>query len=437
MKYAALKALIKKLQSQTRINRIARTADSVLKIEFEKGVEYFFDLTRGQNLVYKNQELPPKEYKAPFDSMLARLFSKTSVKSIELSGTDKIIYIKTAIKLGYKEQNGCLILEFTGKSSNAVIVDENGIVSGALRYELTEYRELKVGGKYFPPPIPPFSFDIFEIDDIDSYLEKLYGDKKAGALFGLKKQKIASIDKKIERLKTALNLLQKPDELVLESKKATKIGDLLLANASALNGYMKSIVLEDFDGTKIEVELPVARGQKELLSYFYQRAKKLKKKAEGTHLEKESLEGKISFLEAQKSAVAAASDEDSVKIYSPKPKKTDEKGVENDIFEVFYKDYKISVGKNRKGNEKLLKLAKANDVWFHVKDLPSAHAILHTGRQNVSDDVLAFAAKVCVELSTSQQGSFLVDFAKRRDVSPVEGSKVNYVNYKTLTVKKG
>ena len=33
----------------------------------------------------------------------------------------------------------------------AVIVDENGIVSGALRYELTEYRELKVGGKYFPP----------------------------------------------------------------------------------------------------------------------------------------------------------------------------------------------------------------------------------------------------------------------------------------------
>ena len=52
MKYAALKALIKKLQSQTRINRIARTADSVLKIEFEKGVEYFFVLTRGQKLVY-------------------------------------------------------------------------------------------------------------------------------------------------------------------------------------------------------------------------------------------------------------------------------------------------------------------------------------------------------------------------------------------------
>lgn len=437
MKYAVLKALTKKLNSQTKINRIARTADSVLKIEFEKGVDYFFDLSRGQNLVYKNQELPPKEYKAPFDSMLARLFSKTSLKSIEISDSDKIIYIKTAIKLGYKEQNGCLILEFTGKNSNAVIVDENGIVTGALRYELTEYRELKVGGRYFPPPPPPFSFGNIEIEDIDSYLEGLYRAKKAGALAGLKKQKISSIEKKIDRLKELLGSLQEPEALNDESKKASKIGDLLLANASAINGYMKSVVLEDFDGQKIEVELPSARGQKELLSYFYQRAKKLKKKAEGTHLEKESLEAKISFLEAQKSAVASAADEDSVKIYSPKPKKGDEKGVENDIFEVFYKDYKISVGKNRKGNEKLLKLAKANDVWFHVKDLPSAHAILHTGRQNVGDDVLAFAAKVCVELSSSQQGSFLVDFAKRRDVSPVEGSKVNYVNYKTLTVKKG
>ena len=35
-----------------------------------------------------------------------------------------------------------------------------------------------------------------------------------------------------------------------------------------------------------------------------------------------------------------------------------------------------------------------------------------------------------------KKGSFLVDYAKRRDVSPVEGAKVNYVNYRTLTVVK-
>ncbi len=153
-------------------------------------------------------------------------------------------------------------------------------------------------------------------------------------------------------------------------------------------------------------------------------------------MEKTSLGEKKAFLLAQRDAVARSDDEESVKIFSPKAKKSDTKEKNNDIFEVFFKEFKISVGKNRKGNEKLLKFAKANDLWFHIKDMPSAHALLHTNKQNVSDDVIRFAAKVCVELSVNQKGSFLVDFAKRRDVSPVEGAKVNYVNYKTLTVVK-
>jgi hypothetical protein len=43
-------------------------------------------------------------------------------------------------------------------------------------------------------------------------------------------------------------------------------------------------------------------------------------------------------------------------------------------------------------------------------------------------------AKICAEFSLSKKGSFEVDFAKRRDVSPKGGGKAEYVNYKTIQV---
>jgi len=436
MKYAVLKALVAKLQNETKISRISRIADSVLRIEFSKNEVYFFDLTRGHNFIFKSEPTAPKEYKAPFDTALSKCFSKSTIEKIELLDSDKIINIYTAVKLGYKEQKACLTLELTGKSANAVIVDDKSIIISALRYETSGVRDLRIGQKLLLPPPPPFSFSDVRIEDIDSYLEGLVSEKQKNRLENLKKQKIAQVDRKIEKLEELLSSFDEPKELLLKADEALKIGDLLLSNAHLLMPHQKNITLDGFDGNKIIVELPEAKSQKDILNFFYQKAKKLRKKADGIHQEKESVGERLSFLRAQRSAIVSAVDEDGVRIFTPKHKDGDKKEESSDIFEVFYKGYKVSVGKNRKGNEKLLKLSKANDLWFHIKDLPSAHAILRTDRQSVADDVILFAAKMCVELSVSEFGSYLVDYAKRRDVSPVEGANVNYVNFKTLTVKK-
>jgi predicted ribosome quality control (RQC) complex YloA/Tae2 family protein len=435
MKYAVLKALVTKLQNETKLLRTVRVADSVLKVEFDKNGVYYFDLTRGHNFVFKKERFPPKNYHAPFDAALAKQFTRSNIDKIELMSDDKIIRIYSAVKLGYKEQKSSLILEMTGKSANAVIVDEKETVLSALRYEVGA-RELRIGQRYAPPPPPPFKFSDIDIGDVDAYLEELLESKQKNRLENLKAQKVAQIDKKIEKLEELLASFEEPSNLNEKADEALKIGDLLCANAHLIASYQKSVTLDDFDGNKTTIELPEAKSQKEILNFFYQKAKKLRKKADGIYKEKESVGEKLSFLKAQRSAVLSAKDEEVVKLFTQKPKKEDKKEDGGDIFEVFYKEYKISVGKNRKGNEKLLKFARANDLWFHIKDMPSAHAILHTDRQAVSDDALLFAAKVCVELSVEAAGSYLVDYARRRDVSPVEGAKVNYVNYKTLTVKK-
>ncbi|HRF57400.1 MAG TPA: NFACT RNA binding domain-containing protein, partial [Campylobacterales bacterium] len=261
-------------------------------------------------------------------------------------------------------------------------------------------------------------------------------EKQKNRLENLKNQKIAQIDKKIERLAGLLSSFEEPEELGQKADEALKIGDLLCANAHLLEARQQSITLKGFDDKDVTVLLPEFKSQKEILNFFYQKAKKLRKKSDGIYREKESVTEKLQFLRAQKSAVASCTDEESVRLFTPKPKGVEKKEESSDIFEVFYKDYKISIGKNRKGNEKLLKFARANDIWFHIKDMPSAHTILRTDKQQAPADVLMFAAKMCVELSMSERGAYLVDYTKRRDVSPVEGANVNYVNYKTLTVKK-
>jgi len=436
MKYAVLKALEAKLQNEKKLGRVSRVADSVLKVEFSRDETYFFDLTRGHNTITKEEPQASKEYKAPFDGMLSKMFSKCQIESISLSRNDKIIHINTSSKLGYKEQKNTLILELTGKSANAVITDDKDTVLAALRYETGGARELRAGQRYLPPPPPPFAFSDIRIDDIDAYLVQMQSAKRQKRLDSLKNQKIAQIDKKICELKELLSSFEEPHALIQKSEEAKQIGDLLLSNAHLLVPHQKSVLLVGFEGREIEVELPGAKSQKEILNFFYQKAKKLRRKADGICREKESIGDKIKFLEAQRGAIASAGDEESVRMFTPKQRGGEKREESGDIFELFYRDYKISVGKNRKGNEKLLKFARSNDLWFHLKDMPSAHVILKTDKQRVSEDVIGFAAKMCVEFSTDAKGVYKVDYAKRRDVSPIEGSSVNYINYKTIAISK-
>jgi predicted ribosome quality control (RQC) complex YloA/Tae2 family protein len=94
------------------------------------------------------------------------------------------------------------------------------------------------------------------------------------------------------------------------------------------------------------------------------------------------------------------------------------------------------LGKNEKGNIALLKEAKKSDIWLHIKEMPSAHVIIRTEKQNIPEAVLLFAAKVCVNFSVSQKGGYLVDYTPRKNVKPFDGANVAYEVYQTLKIYK-
>lgn len=82
-----------------------------------------------------------------------------------------------------------------------------------------------------------------------------------------------------------------------------------------------------------------------------------------------------------------------------------------------------------------LLMPKKDDFWFHLQAQKSAHIIVKTAKQKLSDEIIAFASRLCVEFSGHKSGSFLVDFTKRENVKIQNGAFVNYVNYNTIGVK--
>ena len=85
MKYYLLKAFCEYLTKFTHLKHIKRVENNTLKIEFSRDETFYFDMTRGNSLVYikDNTENIKKDFKSPFDVLLQKNSQiHKSIKSI-------------------------------------------------------------------------------------------------------------------------------------------------------------------------------------------------------------------------------------------------------------------------------------------------------------------------------------------------------------------
>jgi predicted ribosome quality control (RQC) complex YloA/Tae2 family protein len=439
-----LVSIAKRLSNYKKIYAIDRVDDNVIRISFDGTNDYFFNMQKGDSHIYKNDNFKrTKIYKAPFDVTLTKRFTNAFVTDVEVLEGDKILRIKSRLLSNYKEVETILQFEFTGRYTNAIILDCDEIVIEALRHIdiSTSFREVKAGVKLKHLPPPPFKRDESKdtlIENLDEYLYNEFIIREKRRVESLKRQKISQIDKKIRKLKRIFDSLESEEELMQKATKSENIGSLILANMQNINLYDKRVKLVDFEGKSVEVEIPKeAKSLSMAADIFFQRAKKFKQKAKNISIERDNLSGKIEFLQRLKVAVESAKSSKEIEIYFPKLQGDRKREVKEGLIENFYiRDYKISVGKNQRGNIKLLKDAKMSDIWMHLKDIPSTHVIITNRKKSIPQDILEFGAKLCVDFSTKERGSYLVDWAFRRDVKVRDGANVNYVNYKSIKVVK-
>lgn len=93
------------------------------------------------------------------------------------------------------------------------------------------------------------------------------------------------------------------------------------------------------------------------------------------------------------------------------------------------------MGKSAKDNSDLLRKAKAWDYWVHLKDYPSAYAIIHRQKsQSVSSSEIRKVSEWLVKESFKEKKStvglkFAVVYVECRHVRPIKGDKLGRVTY--------
>ena len=98
---------------------------------------------------------------------------------------------------------------------------------------------------------------------------------------------------------------------------------------------------------------------------------------------------------------------------------------------------KILVGKNNIQNEYIThKLAKANDMWYHVKDAPGSHVLVVDPQQ--TEEEIRTAAMLAAYYSTYQTSSSVaINYTQARYIKKIPGKRncfVTFTNEKTIYI---
>lgn len=438
MKLSHLKQITAYLQKFTKISAIYRVSDTIIKVAFDRDDELYFEMQRSNSRIFKCASYArSKVYNAPFDVLLAKRFNRANILHVEIFGGDKIVRFKTSVASAYKEEITFLQFEFTGKYTNVIILDEDEVVLEALRHVdlFSSFREVRVGQKLLGVPQAPFEAKEYPIDDVEQFLYDEYAKEMDDKLSSLKKQKISLLNKKLKKLEKLSESLDNEAELEAEAAKYNHFGNLLLANMHNIKPYQRVVELDDYDGKKVTVELHKEFSSVAMMANsLFSRSKKAKQRATHMHIERESLESKIEHMKLFVHTVQEAKDIAKIQLLFPKNVQA-KKIKTNDAIETFWIDgYKVSLGKNERGNVELLQNARAKDIWLHMKERPSAHVIITTDKQNVPESVIKGAARLCVDFTMFEKDRYLVDYTPRREVTIQSGANVLYNKYKTIEI---
>ena len=251
-----------------------------------------------------------------------------------------------------------------------------------------------------------------------------------------------SVNKKI-------NILRDNIKKETIANKAKKEADLLAANLYRIEEKSEEISLEDFyeENKVIVIKLDPRKTAWENINDLYSKSKKLKTSIiyakKDIPKQKELLEY-LDQLEDFINRAASTNDLDEIReeMFENKliKKKSKDKRKQKASKPLHYRtnnNADIYVGKNSKQNDYItLKLARKEDLWFHVKDRPGSHVILKA--DNIHEDDIQIAAYLAAKNSSiSNDNKVDVDYTEKKHVNKAKGAKagmVYYENFSTMTI---
>lgn len=275
------------------------------------------------------------------------------------------------------------------------------------------------------------------------YKEKKYETKridKTKELLSIAKKEIKKYTNKIQKLSVEL-------ERSLDCEKYREYGEILFTYCDDLHQKLSVFNIE-LDGNNYSIPL---NNQYDVLYNANSFYKKYQKGKKGNVMIKEQIEiakSELEYFELLNIQINDANDNDLLQIrqelaslgYLKQQIKNNKKKQEVKYPpETFTSPtgIKISLGKNNYQNDYLTtKLAKYNEYFFHVKDYPGSHVIVHA--TTLDEPTIRYAANLAAYYSKTRYSSTVaVNYTTVKNVKKPSGAKPGLVvlkNYKTIYI---
>lgn len=286
---------------------------------------------------------------------------------------------------------------------------------------------------------------------LSAFLDEYYSKKESVSLIKNAKMNIEhDVNSHISKLSKKLANV---NEILLDSENLEKykqFGELLNCNMHNLSIGMDKIEVINFYDNNNLITIPLQKNltpSRNAQNYF-KKYNKLKNSIVHATAYKKEFETDIDYLNSVVCELELAESLKEIdeireelvssgyikKAYKSNKKRDD---LPSEPIKYEYNGITILVGRNNVQNDKLtFKIAKKTDMWLHTKKIHGSHVIIKS--DNVSDDVLLYAAKLAVMHSAGKNSSKVeVDYTQVKFVHKEVGAKpgmVVYTDYHTVIV---
>lgn len=304
---------------------------------------------------------------------------------------------------------------------------------------------------------------------VNFFLDNYYSKKEQEEEFiQYRNSLLTFIAKKLKKVSKKLDEVNKKIQECSKMNNYQLYGELLINNLYRLNANHTDVVtLENYydENKPIEIPLDIALSPSDNAKKYFKKYHKLKNTISIVTVQKDELEKDIDYLESIVYELQLAkSIAELDRIYQemednnlfsrktpvkqgtkafrvrnePNRKLTDKK--QSDFLSYQIEGFTILVGKNNQENDYLtLKVAKENDIWFHVKDMQGSHVILVVHQKHPSQEIINQVASISAYYSKAKQSSNVpVDYTLVKYVKKPSKAKpgmVTYTNYQTVNVQ--
>lgn len=395
-----------------------------------------------------------------FAQYLRAHFEGARLVSAGVEGDDRLLRLRF-------EPAGSLLLSVLGPRSNLYALDAADRVAAALRPLAETRRDLALGAPWQGPPGGPPSagedrFAGVADGELLAEVERCFAAAaEAAEEADLGRRVAQALRRQRASLEKKLALIEQDLGAQAEAERLSRQGELLKAHLRELRPGQASVTLRDFaSGEPVEVGLDAKLSPSANLEQIFKRARKAEKRARKAAADVDAVRERLAALDALAAeapadgageALAAFAARPEVarllERFAPAPKASPAAAPEKKarVFRLGKTELparlspkvyttldglEIWVGKSDEGNDLLTtRLARGNDLFFHLEGSPGSHVILRTeGRNDPPSESLLDAAELAVAFSKAKNATRAsVHVAAVKDISKPSGAKPGLV----------